>query len=394
MVAYHLETYGNLFTVILRRFNKFFFYTLIIFIACNSITFAQTTPQIWKLSDCLNYAKAQNIQIKQNQILLEQTQSELKASKAQWAPTVSASTNQTFTNYPAKSVAVNNSYTGNYGISASWNVFNGFYRTNSIKQKQKETTLKQLAIENSVNNISISILEAYLQILYHAEAVEISRKTLEVALFQKERAERLLSAGSLSQSDFALIESDYSADNYQLVLAQSNLSNYKLQLKQLLELDINQDIELQNLDLDSINILEVLPPKDSVYKKSLATMPEIKSAELDIEVAKYDIKKAQSGYYPSLNLSASIGAHHTTNPTVENQFWNSYNNNVGLSLKIPIYSQRQNKTAVEKAKLSVQNAELELTAAQKALLKAVEITCLDAQVAQEQYIASGEKLIA
>lgn len=374
---------------------KFQHYYILLFLLLGYSLTAQTpTKTTWSLTDCLNYAKTQNIQIKKDQISLEQTQSDLKASKAQWAPSISASVTQVYTNYPEKSVAVHNNYSGNYGISASWSIFNGFSRTNSIKIKKTEEAIQKLAIKSSTNDISIAILQSYLQILYSIEAVEISKMTLETSNTQKERAEKLLKAGSLSQSDYALIESEYSSDKYQLVMSKSNLSNYKLQLKQLLELDINQDIELTPLNFQNIDILQTLPSKETIYKNSLDTMPEIKSAKLNIESAKYEIKKAKSGYYPNLNLTTNIGSHHNTPSTIENQFWNSYNNNVGLSLQIPIYSQRQNKTSVEKAKLSAQNAELELNATQKNLLKTVEAVYLDTQVAQEQYVAANEKLKA
>ena len=211
---------------------------------------------------------------------------------------------------------------------------------------------------------------------------------------QCDRARELLAAGSISQVDLAQLESQYSQDKYQLVVAQTNLDNYKLQLKQLLELDITEDIEVVVPVLTEADILTPLPDKQSIYKTSLAVMPSIKSSELSVEIAELEKKKAKGAFLPSLSLSAGIGTGHIsgTGNSFGDQVWDRFNESIGLTLSIPIFSNRQYKTAYNKAKYAITTSQLELLNAQKSLLKTVEGYYLDATSSQTQYTSATEQL--
>ena len=103
-----------------------------------------------------------------------------------------------------------------------------------------------------------------MQVLYAMESVRINQNTVEVSTAQRDRAVELLRAGSISKVDLAQLESQLSTDKYQLVVAQTNLDNYKLQLKQLLELDITEEIELVMPELTEKDILTPLPSKQTI----------------------------------------------------------------------------------------------------------------------------------
>lgn len=233
-----------------------------------------------------------------------------------------------------------------------------------------------------------------MQLLYATEAVRINRNTVEVSEAQRNRAADLLAAGSISQVDFAQLESQLSTDKYQLVVARTNLDNYKLQLKQLLELDITEDIEVAVPPLTPEEVMTPLPDKQVIYNTALSVMPEIKSSELSIGIAELETRKARAGYLPSLSLNAGIGTGHLsgTDYAFGSQIWNKFNESVGLTVSIPIFSNRENKTAVNKAKLAVTTSQLELLNAQKGLLKTVEGIYLDATSAQTQFVSASENL--
>lgn len=74
------------------------------------------------------------------------------------------------------------------------------------------------------------------------------------------------------------------------------------------------------------------------------------------------------------------------------QVWNKFNESIGLTVSIPLYSNRENKTALNKAKLAVTTSQLELLNTQKGLLKAVEGIYLDATSSQNQYTSASERL--
>lgn len=355
----------------------------------------ETAPQVkWTLQDCLDYALKHNIQVKKSKVSLLSGEEDTRQAKAQLFPSLSASVTQGFVNYPSGEVQSNNSYSGNYSVSANWKLFDGNRRSNTIKQQELQDEVNTLSIEQSENDIQISLVQTYMQVLYAYEAVRINENTVEVSKAQRDRAEELLKAGSISRVDFSQLESQFSTDKYQLVVAQKNLDNYKLQLKQLLELDITEEMDLVIPELNEEKILSPLPDKEVIYTTSLAVMPEVKSSELNIDMAELEIKKAKAGYYPSISMNAGIGTGHLsgTDYTFGSQIWNKFNESIGLTVSIPIFSNRDNKTAVNKAKYAVTTSQLELLNTQKALLRTVEGIYLDATSSQNEYLAAVERV--
>ena len=172
-----------------------------------------------------------------------------------------------------------NVYTGTYGIDASWTIFDG-KRRNTIKANRIQEKQQQYAFKETLDNLQIEILTDYLQILYAEEAVNICKQTVEVSLRQVERSRELLAAGSISKSDLAQLEAQYSNDKYQLVTAEANRDQLKLELKQLLELDINQEMNLATPEIDESKVLVPLPDKSTVYTTALGFVPSIQSGKL------------------------------------------------------------------------------------------------------------------
>lgn len=355
---------------------------------------AQELPTRWTLKACLDYALANNIQVKKSKVAYQSGLEDTEQAKAQLFPSLTASVTQGFVNYPSSDVQKNNSYSGNYAVNANWKLFDGGQRQQAIKQQKLQDEINELAIEESEENIQISLVQTYMQVLYAMEAVRINQQTVEVSTAQRDRAVELLRAGSISKVDLAQLESQLSTDKYQLVTAQTSLDNYKLQLKQLLELDITQDIELEVPELTEEEVMSPLPDKQTVYNTSLAVMPSVKSSEKEIQVAELGVKKAKSAFLPSLSMNAGIGTGHLsgTDYAFGSQIWNSFNESVGLTLSIPIFSNRQYKTAYNKAKHALTTSQLELLNTQKQLLKTVEGIYLDATSSQTQYLSASERL--
>lgn len=355
---------------------------------------AQDDVKLWTLDDCIEYALEHNIQVKKSKVSQLSGSEDLQQYKAQLFPSLSAGTSHSLTNYPSSDVEDHNSYSGNYNVSASWKLFDGGRRVTTIKQSEMQQDVNELSVRQSENDIRLSIIQAYMQVLYAVESVRTNENTVDVSKAQRDRGEELLKAGSISRVDLAQLESQYSSDKYRLVTSQTNLDNYLLQLKQLLELDIMDDIQVETPNLSVDDILALLPDKETIYNVSLSVMPEIKSSELNVSVAELEIKKARAGFLPSLSMNASVNTGHASGTGVDfgEQMWNRFNENIGLTLSVPIYSNRENKTAVNKAKYASITSELELINAQKQLLKTVEGIYLDATSSQNQYLAAVEQV--
>lgn len=354
---------------------------------------AQDSLKVWTLGECLDYALGNNIQLRQSRNDYLSGIEDTGEAKAALFPSLTASVTQGFTNYPSSNATDRNSYTGTYGLNAGMTLYEGGKLRTAVKRQQVQNRIDALSVEESANDIRIAIVQAYMQCLYAAEAVTVNRSTADASKARRDRAEAMWQAGSISKVDFAQLESQYASDEYQVVVASASLDNYKLQLKQLLELDITEEMNLAAPAIQESEVLSALPAKAEIYATALDAMPEIKRGELAVESAELGIRQARAGFFPSVSLSAGIGTGHMSGGSFESgsQVWNRFNENVGLSVSIPIFSNRKNRTAVNKARIAVSNSLLERQSLEKELLREVESAYLDAVSAQSQYVAAREK---
>ncbi|HJF42275.1 TolC family protein [Coprobacter fastidiosus] len=370
---------------------------------------AQEKPQEWTLKNCIDYALTQNIQLKKSKIALESSQVDSKSARAKLFSSLSFGSTQQYINTPfpegnsldnyvvtGSKGSSKNSYTGNYSLRSSMTLYNGGKLRNNIKSSKLQEQVQQYSVEEEIDNIETSITESFLQILYAQESVKINEETVALSKLQCERGKALLEAGSISQSDYAQLESQYSSDKYQLVLSQTTLESNIQTLKQLLEMDMTETLSISTPILEAHDVLTPLPGKEEVYQSALNFIPSIQSGKLGIDIAKLEHKNAKAGYYPTLDLSASVGTGHISgsDSNFGQQMKNKLNESIGLTLSIPIFNNRENKSAVEKAKLQISEAELEYLNAQKELQKTIEDIYLDATSSQAQYAAAIEQVKA
>ena len=366
----------------------------------------EDAPKQWTLRDCIDYALEHNITIQRNRISASSTQEDVKPAKADFLPSLSGNISQRVVNRPnsARGTIISGdnittsesktSYNGSYGIDANWTVYNGSKRVNTVKQQKLNNRIAELNVDESENSIEESITQLYVQILYSAEAVKVNESTLEVSRKEFERGQELFNVGSIASSDLAQLEAQVSSDNYQLVTSQATLQDYKLQLKQLLELDGDIEMDLYLPQLSDSNVLIPLPEKDDVYNTALSLRPEIEAGKLNVESSDLSIKMARAGYLPTLSLSAGIGSTNANGSdfSFSEQVKQNWNNSLGVTVSVPIFNNRQTKSAVQKAKIQKQNSELDLLDNQKNLYKTIEGLWLDANSAQQRYVAAIEKL--
>ena len=327
-------------------------------------------PDQWDLQSCIDYAKEQNITIRKNRITAVSTQIDVKTAKAALFPSLSFSTGHQVVNRPyqetssrvsgSEIISSNSktSYNGNYGLNASWTLYNGNKRLKTIQQEKLNNQMAELDVATSENNIQESIAQVYIQILYAAESVKVNENTLQVSIAQRDRGQELLNAGSIAKSDLAQLEAQVSTDRYQLVTAQATLEDYKLQLKQLLELDGENEMNIYLPALSDENVLAPLPTKRDVYISALSLRPEIEASKLNVEASELGINIAKSSYFPTISLSAGIGTNHTSGSdfTFGEQVKNGWNNSIGLSVSVPIFNNRQTKVPYKKLNCSTKRA--------------------------------------
>lgn len=353
---------------------------------------AQNQSYRWNLDSCINYALTNNIDVRKSMVTLKSGMEDIYGAKAAFLPSVSAGSSQNFTYLPSSDVDDHTSYSGNYTVTASYNIYQGGKRSYNLQNYNLVSKSNELSVLDNKIQLKQSVIEAYIQILYNMETVNINKNTEEVSLKQMERGAALLEAGSISKVDYAQLVSRYKTDYSNRISAENSLANATLTLKQLLEMEISDNIEIEQLPLSEDEIMALIPSKEEIYYNALEIMPQIKSGEIEKEIAALNVKSAKSGFRPTLSVSTGIGTSHNSNGSgsFSNRLWNNFSQNAGLSLSIPIYSNRQNRTAVNKANLAVETADLQLANAKKQLLQQIESIYLDAVSAQTRYPAAVE----
>lgn len=375
---------------------------LVIVTATSTNAMAQNIKK-WSLRQCIDYAMDNNIQLQKSKISENVAETELKQAKAGILPNLSGSMTQSLSYRPfqkSSSNFVNGSITsnssnktiqnGSYGINANWTVWNGGINTNSIKSKQKDLEKTRLESMQQANSIQEQITQLYVQILYSSDAVKVNKEINKKDSIAYVQGQEMLKAGKLSRSDLQQLKAAVSESGYAVVNSITQVRNYKLQLKQLLELQPGEEFDITPISTDESLVTSTIPDKMDVYSTALASRPEIISGKYNIESSELQLKIAKAGYMPTVSLTGGIGDNHMTgtNENFGNQMKYNLSGSVGLTLSIPIFDNRQTKSAIEKAKYNYANAQLDLTDKEKDLYSAIETYWLNATSNQQRFIAA------
>jgi outer membrane protein len=183
------------------------------------------------------------------------------------------------------------------------------------------------------------------------------------------------------------MESQYQQNVYQLVTARNTEAANLLQLKQLLQLDTDTEL---NIDLTTPSADEVMAPVPTVaeaQQAALNNLPDMKAAQAQVDVADYQVKIARGGYWPTLSLNAGIGTSNgnTYSGDFSQQLEDHLNESIGLSLSVPIYDRRQTRSSVDRAKLSSINARYDLENTRLQVCNTIASLHLDILSAQSRY---------
>lgn len=352
----------------------------------------------WTLKECLDYAKENNIQLKKTVISHSSSLEDVKAARAALLPSVSASAAGQFGYTPFKesTIVVSGSelYTakktnvnGNVGINANWTAYDGNKNYNTLKQRKLSEQQAELATQVTANSIQEQIAQYYVQILYSKEAVEVNKEMLKISKQNLERGKEMLKTGSVAKAEVAQLESQVANDEYDIVSTEGQLANFKLQLKQLLELAGPEDFDIVDPSSADAQALMLIPSAVDIYQLALNQRPEIKKSALAVESSDLDIKIARAGYIPTVSVSAGVSANSNTqsDDALGEQIKQNLNTSAGLSVSIPIYDKRSTKTAIRKAKLAKETQQLELENQKKELWKSVETYWTDATTNQAKF---------
>lgn len=361
------------------------------------------SARTWTLDECIQYAMENNITLQKSGISRQSAAEDTRQSKAQLLPSLSFSTSQSMGYTPWKDsgaavvsgnqveTAVDKvSYTGQYGVSANWTVWNGNRNRNQVKLNSIAEQQAEMDSVTSARNIEEQIAQLYIQILYTKDAIDVNKATLEAAKVNENRGQQMYEVGQMSKADLSQLTAQRAQDEYNVVQAESQARSYTRQLKELLQITSDEAFDVVRPDYTESMALQEIPSMTSVYEQALENRPELKRALLNVQSAEVQGKIAKAQRMPTISMNASVEARTSSlsNNSWANQMKTNFNSGAGISVSIPILDQRSTRTAVNKANLQRQEALLDIRDKQTALYSTIENYWIQAGNYQNQYKAA------
>ena len=367
------------------------------------LTLTISAQKKWTMQECIDYAMANNITLQKSKLQKQSATEDLKGSKAALLPTLNASTNQSVGYQPWKDSGVSTVtngmvntkvdktyYNGSYAVNAQWTVWNGNRNTNTIKLNKITEDEAELQSKETANSIQERIAQLYTQILYLDENVKVNEQMLETAKKNEERGQEMVNVGKMSKADLAQLSAQRATDEYNIVETRSQLLNYKLQLKQLLEITDETEFDVAIPEITDTMVLKEVPTLQGVYEQALLNRPEIERSKLAIKSSDVNLSVAKAGWLPTVSMTGSFGT--STNSLSSNgwgkQMKTNFDAMAGVSVSVPIFDGRSTKTSVNKAKIQQLSAQLDLLNQQKTLYSTIQEYWLNAQTNQQKYKAA------
>lgn len=375
-------------------------YLSAVFLCCCTLSaYAQRT---WTLEECIDYAVKHNITLQKAQANVETDEINIKEQRGSLLPTVSASVQQgliwrpiseSASNIVNGSIASSSSnkanYSGSYGVNAQWTIWNGGRRMMNIENATLARDMALLQAESSANSITEQIVQYYVQILYMKEALKVNEQLLEHDRTIYNRGRDMVEQGQMSRSQLAQLEAQVANGEYDVVNTRTMIAEQTLELKQLLELEPEDELTVATATVDDDAALRLIPDKDEVYDYALAQRPEIKSGEKQLQQSRNSTRLAKAQRLPSLSLGAGLNDSHMSGGTgAGTQLKNNFSGQLSLGVSIPIFDQRQTSSAIQRAKVNERIAELDLADARETLWQTIEKYWLNACNNQQKFLSS------
>jgi len=391
----------------------------------------------WTLRQCIDSGIVNNLTIRQSVNTIELNRINLKQSKNNLLPAINGSLSEELSvgrmvNPVTDLYETGTVWSTGATVSLSQNLFNGLQYLNVIKQNELIHKSSKFDLEDAKFNLTISIVNAYLQVLYTSEAIKIARNQVSADSIQLQTTSDLEYVGKKTESDLLQIKSQLTSDKYTLVNATSQWKIAKVNLQQYMNIPVSE-----NFDVDYTASIEPSEKRleniSTIFSQSLSYQPIIKSYALKTQSVDYALKVAKGAYYPQLMLKGNVGTDYssyakqsttTINNTLENigylqgnpsdivvgnvpaqttkvndyafgnQFGDNFNGSLSLGLSIPILNYLQVRNNVKRQRVNLSNAMLSEELTKVNLRKTIEQVYVNAETSQAQYISANEEVEA
>lgn len=305
------------------------------------------------LEECLAHAFGNNYNYL-SQLLSEETKEDsYEQAKRDRLPNLNASVSESWNN--SKGVA--SSFGGNVGLSTGVTLYQGGTIDNTIAQAKLSMEQSKYQTTQYENDLTIQILQAFLSVLGNEELLKIQDAVLKTSEEQLSQGEKQFRVGKILESDYLMLEAQYASDKNNIVDTEITRDNSLLSLKRLLSMDPDVNLKIIYPDTSTVQRMALIPNRNSVIERAMATLPDLNISRYNVDIAQVGVKLSQAGYYPTVSLNGNIGANHRDFNNLGNDFSNSLNESISLSVSIPIFDKGRTKSRVTQSKISLLQAE-------------------------------------
>ena len=317
---------------------------------------------LFTLEDCVQYALEKNYN--RQSLKLNEASFEVAHRQARYErlPAVNASLSENFINSTKNIVngvtTGGSSINGNYSLNASIPVYQGGAINNAIEQSRLQMEQATYQTSQYENELTIQILQAFLSVLGNEELLKYQSSVVEASREQLNQGKEQYRLGVILESDYLLLEAQYANDQNSMVDTEIVRNNNLLRLKSLLSMHPAEDLQIIYPDTSVIIEMAIMPTQDRVTERALASLPEMKIGQYNVDIASAGIKLSKSNYYPTVSLGVGMGTGHADYTGFGTQLNNRLNEQIGITVSIPVFDRNRTKTSVTRSKISLRQAEL------------------------------------
>lgn len=361
----------------------------------------------WTLEQCIAHAHSNNLTVKQQQLAADLAQEAESQARYASLPNLNGFASHRYTNGRTQAdftfaFSDNWNRSNSFGLNSNVTLFNGLQTYNTYQQAKIDRERTELDVEATKDNISLAIAGSYLQVIFAQELVGVAEEQVRITQQQVDRVEKLVSAGGAAKNQLLDIKAQLASEELAITNAENTLRLAYLNLKQLLDLEADADFEIVVPEVGMADNVEHDNTPGQVYNAANMRMPVVKSAELQRQSAERNLSLAKGLRSPVLQLGYSMGSGYSSaiNQFVEEpitfgqQMEDNFNQSIGLSLSVPIFNRFGTNIAINRARISVLQADYQLQQVRLNLRKDVEQAYNDAAAALKKYQATQKSVEA
>ena len=324
--------------------------------------FSQVDNNIISLQDAIDIALEKNINIKQSELNLDNSQLGRSDAIGNFLPTIGASANHQWNIGRGINVTTNiieeiTTQFSSATISVGLPIYNGSRNVNQLHRANLEILASKYQLDDIKDDIKLFVANSYLQIMFNKEILKVQKSQLEITKVEYERTQDLIDSGFFSPRQIFEIDANLASQEQSVVQAENNLRDAKLNFAQVLLLEDYENFDIANEDF-SIPFSDILEnsPKE-IFEKAKTFRNDIKLAETNISIAEKDIQISKSFRLPSITsfYSWNTRISYLDNlPSFQDQFDLNKGQTYGFALNIPIFQGKAISNNIQRTKINLE----------------------------------------